>query len=270
MVAPKRRSSSTSTCLIILSVRKYLSLSPVSWELVKFFMKPPGFATEQQSISEDVIKSAFRATEEGFQAVVEEQWPVKPQIAAVGSCCLVGVISAGHLYIGNAGDSRVVLCSIERSTGGVIPVQLSVEHNAGIESVRKELRSLHPNDPQIVVLKHNVWRVKGLIQVGSRSTAKIDKSVIIEPLRGILGFSINWRSVPEEGGVQQGAPIGEVPVAPADAEADSERGTDNLRSSNTAVRSFLDIRIGRSLGADVEPGSRRNRPPKSPKGIFPS
>lgn len=126
------------------------------------------FATEQQSISEDVIKSAFRATEEGFQAVVEEQWPVKPQIAAVGSCCLVGVISAGHLYIGNAGDSRVVLCSIERSTGGVVPVQLSVEHNAGIESVRKELRSLHPDDPQIVVLKHNVWRVKGLIQV-SRS-----------------------------------------------------------------------------------------------------
>jgi hypothetical protein len=31
--------------------------------------------------------------------------------------------------------------------------------------VRKELQSMHPEDRHIVVLKHNVWRVKGLIQV---------------------------------------------------------------------------------------------------------
>lgn len=42
---------------------------------------------------------------------------------------------------------------------------LSAEHNASIESVRQELHASHPDDPNIVVLKHNVWRVKGLIQV---------------------------------------------------------------------------------------------------------
>ncbi|KAJ8467975.1 hypothetical protein OPV22_030527 [Ensete ventricosum] len=126
------------------------------------------FASEQQTISADVIRKAIQATEEGFLALVTKQWPVKPQIAAVGSCCLLGVICSGTLYIANLGDSRVVLGRLVKATGEVLAMQLSAEHNAGLESVRQELCSLHPNDPQIVVLKHDVWRVKGLIQV-SRS-----------------------------------------------------------------------------------------------------
>ncbi|RWW06173.1 hypothetical protein GW17_00030511 [Ensete ventricosum] len=124
-----------------------------------------GFASEQQTISADVIRKAIQATEEGFLALVTKQWPVKPQIAAVGSCCLLGVICSGTLYIANLGDSRVVLGRLVKATGEVLAMQLSAEHNAGLESVRQELCSLHPNDPQIVVLKHDVWRVKGLIQV---------------------------------------------------------------------------------------------------------
>lgn len=116
-------------------------------------------------MSVDVIRKAFQATEEGFLSLVTKQWPMKPQIAAVGSCALVGVICGGTLYIANLGDSRAVLGSVVRATGEVLAIQLSAEHNACIESVRQELHSLHPEDPQIVVLKHNVWRVKGLIQV---------------------------------------------------------------------------------------------------------
>ncbi|PHT82583.1 putative protein phosphatase 2C 38 [Capsicum annuum] len=55
-----------------------------------------------------------------------------------------------------------------RALKEVKAVQLSSEHNASLESVREELRSLHPDDPNVVVLKHKVWRVKGVIQV-SRS-----------------------------------------------------------------------------------------------------
>lgn len=124
-----------------------------------------GFTSEQQSISVDVIRKAFQATEEGFFSLVTKQWPIKPQIAAVGSCCLAGVICGGTLYVANLGDSRAVLGKLVKTTGEVIAIQLSAEHNASIESVRQELHSLHPDDPQIVVLKHNVWRVKGLIQV---------------------------------------------------------------------------------------------------------
>lgn len=116
-------------------------------------------------MSVDVIRKAFQATEEGFLSVVTKQWPLKPQIAAVGSCCLVGVICNGTLYIANLGDSRAVLGRIVKATGEVLSIQLSQEHNACIESVRQELHSLHPDDPQIVLLKHNVWRVKGVIQV---------------------------------------------------------------------------------------------------------
>lgn len=130
------------------------------------------FTSEQQSISVDVIRKAFQATEEGFLSLVTKQWPIKPQIAAVGSCCLVGVICGGTLYIANLGDSRAITGKLVKATGKVVATQLSVEHNASIESVREELHSLHPDDPQIVVLKHNVWRVKGLIQV-SRSIGDV-------------------------------------------------------------------------------------------------
>lgn len=59
----------------------------------------------------------------------------------------------------------MVLGRLVKATGEAVAVQLSAEHNAAIESVRKELHAMHPDDPRIVVLKHNVWRVKGLIQV---------------------------------------------------------------------------------------------------------
>ncbi|WOL18598.1 putative protein phosphatase 2C 60 [Canna indica] len=123
------------------------------------------FAAEHQSMSADVIRNAYQATEEGFTSLVTRQWPIKPQIAAVGSCCLVGIICGGMLYTANLGDSRVVLGKLVKATGEVLAVQLSAEHNAGIESVRQELQSMHPEDKQIVILKHNVWRVKGLIQI---------------------------------------------------------------------------------------------------------
>lgn len=116
-------------------------------------------------MSVDVIRKAFQATEDGFLSVVAKQWPMKAQLAAVGSCCLVGVICGGTLYVANLGDSRAVLGRVVKETGEILAIQLSEEHNASNESVRQEMRSLHPDDPHIVVLKHNVWRVKGLIQV---------------------------------------------------------------------------------------------------------
>ncbi|KAL3814000.1 hypothetical protein ACJIZ3_015268 [Penstemon smallii] len=130
------------------------------------------FTAENQSMSVEVIKKAFQATEDGFFSVVSRQWPVQPQIAAVGSCCLVGIICSGNLYIANLGDSRAVLGRLVKATGEVLAIQLSAEHNASIESVRQELQSMHPDDSHIVVLKHNVWRVKGLIQI-SRSIGDV-------------------------------------------------------------------------------------------------
>ncbi|XP_010558777.1 PREDICTED: probable protein phosphatase 2C 38 [Tarenaya hassleriana] len=126
------------------------------------------FTSESHGMSASVITKAFLATEEEFLSLVRKQWQTMPQIASVGACCLVGIICSGLLYIANAGDSRVVLGRLEKAYKVVKAVQLSSEHNASLGSVREELRLLHPDDPQIVVLKHKVWRVKGIIQV-SRS-----------------------------------------------------------------------------------------------------
>lgn len=134
----------------------------------RLFRHIKNLTSENQGMSANVINKAFWATEKDFLSLVEEQWLHKPQIASVGSCCLVGIICNGEIFIANAGDSRAVLGRMDEATKEVKAVQLSTEHNACLESVRRELRSLHPNDPQIVVMKHQVWRVKGLIQV-SRS-----------------------------------------------------------------------------------------------------
>lgn len=92
---------------------------------------------------------------------------LKPLIAAVGSCCLVGVIWKGTLLIANVGDSRAVLGSMgsNNRSNKIVAEQLTSDHNAALEEVRQELRSLHPDDSHIVVLKHGVWRIKGIIQV---------------------------------------------------------------------------------------------------------
>ncbi|KAL6545277.1 putative protein phosphatase 2C 48 [Orobanche gracilis] len=126
------------------------------------------FTTDDREMSADVIKNAYLATDEEFLSLVKKQWEARPEIASVGSCCLVGVVCNGLLYVANAGDSRVVLGKVEKGDKEIKAVQLSDEHNASFASVREELHSLHPDDPDIVVLKHNVWRVKGIIQV-SRS-----------------------------------------------------------------------------------------------------
>ncbi|KAG0462324.1 hypothetical protein HPP92_020800 [Vanilla planifolia] len=124
--------------------------------------------SDEQEISADVIKNAFAATEVGFLSLVRKQWTTKPQLASVGSCCLVGIVCNGLLYIANLGDSRAVLGRFDASKRGIAAVQMTSDHNASNESVRDELRLLHPHDSQIVVMKHKVWRVKGVIQV-SRS-----------------------------------------------------------------------------------------------------
>eukprot|EP00250_Pteridium_aquilinum_P014555 c22060_g1_i1 orf=1191-2312(-) len=134
------------------------------------FPKIEGFARESGGMSEKVLRQAFCATEEEFLRLVDKNWRAKPQIASVGSCCLVGVISGNNLYVANLGDSRVVLGTVRSNK--VVAVRLSQEHNAGNLEVREELKAQHPDDSHIVVLKHGVWRVKGIIQV-SRSIGDV-------------------------------------------------------------------------------------------------
>ncbi|KAJ6914419.1 protein phosphatase 2C 68 [Populus alba x Populus x berolinensis] len=124
-------------------------------------------ARERGTISEEIIRSAVSSTEDGFLTLVRRSCGIKPLIAAVGSCCLAGVIWRGTLFVANLGDSRAVIGSLGRSNK-IVAEQLTRDHNASMEEVRQELKSLHPDDSHIVVMKHGVWRIKGIIQV-SRS-----------------------------------------------------------------------------------------------------
>lgn len=100
--------------------------------------------------------------------LVKRSLPVRPQIASVGSCCLVGAITNDVLYVANLGDSRAVLGrqgSETKKNPAVVAERLSTDHNVGVEEVRKEVEALHPDDSHIVVYTRGVWRIKGIIQV---------------------------------------------------------------------------------------------------------
>ncbi|KDP44463.1 hypothetical protein JCGZ_16296 [Jatropha curcas] len=143
----------------------------VNKHLFPFMQK---FAKEQGGLSPDVIKKAFNATEEEFCRLVKRSLPMKPQIASVGSCCLVGAITDNVLYVANLGDSRAVLGRrvYEDKKKPVVAERLSTDHNVAIEEVRKEVEALHPDDSHIVVYTRGVWRIKGIIQV-SRSIGDV-------------------------------------------------------------------------------------------------
>jgi pyruvate dehydrogenase phosphatase len=125
-------------------------------------------ATENGGVSPEVLAKAFGATEEEFLGVVRESWQSHPQIMSVGSCCLVGAIEDGTLYVANLGDSRAVLGRRSGTTKRVVAERLSRDHNVADESVRREVAAMHPDDARVVLNSHGVWRIKGIIQV-SRS-----------------------------------------------------------------------------------------------------
>lgn len=130
-------------------------------------------ASEQGGVTTNVIKKAFSKTEEDFLHLVNRTMPFQPQIASVGSCCLVGAITNDMLYVANLGDSRAVLGRLpsNKKEKFVVAERLSTDHNVSVEEVRKEVEALHPDDAHIVVYNGG-WRIKGIIQV-SRSIGDV-------------------------------------------------------------------------------------------------
>ena len=82
------------------------------------------YASEQKGMSVDITRRAYSATEEGFLSVLIKRWLTMPQIASVGSCCHVGIIRGGMLYVANAGDSHAILGRWLRGEREVSTVQM--------------------------------------------------------------------------------------------------------------------------------------------------
>ena len=151
------------------------------------------FATEQGGLSADAIRKAIGAAEMEFLHFVKQSWMARPEMASVGSCCLVGAISNDVLYVANLGDSRVVLgrkVSEGKENSAVVAERLTTDHNVSVEEVRKEVEALHPDDAHIVVCTRGVWRIKGIIQV----------LLLHSGCRNSLGFHLSNRNWPSMSG----------------------------------------------------------------------
>ncbi|XP_028056581.1 uncharacterized protein LOC114260629 isoform X2 [Camellia sinensis] len=74
---------------------------------------------------------------------------------------------------------HVVLGKKVGNTGVIAAIQLSTKHNATIEATRHELKALHPNDPQIVVL-NQAWSLESKRHYSS-SSFFYHENLLIEP-----------------------------------------------------------------------------------------
>ncbi|KAI3772485.1 hypothetical protein L6452_03671 [Arctium lappa] len=123
-------------------------------------------ANERGLIHSDVIETAIATTESGFLAYVRNMFQERPLLAAVGSCCLTGVIWGRRLVVGNLGDSRAIIGTItNRQRMSVGAEQITQDQNVSRDDVRRDVQRRNPNDPHILVRAQGVWRIRGIIQV---------------------------------------------------------------------------------------------------------
>jgi len=88
----------------------------------------------------------------------------EPKLCSAGSCCVASCITSKMLFVANVGNCRAVLGIISEDKS-IRAERLTKDHSAAMEEIRRELRALHPDDPNIVVFKDNSWLVKGIIEV---------------------------------------------------------------------------------------------------------
>ncbi|XVE61876.1 hypothetical protein DITRI_Ditri06bG0074300 [Diplodiscus trichospermus] len=116
----------------------------------------------------DVLKAlseALSRTEDTYLKVAD----LKPELHVMGSCVLVMLMNGEDVYLLNVGDSRAILA---QKTGSktmpeieppfnLIPLQLTMDHNADVEEEAERIRKEHPDDDEAVVNE----RVKGYLKV---------------------------------------------------------------------------------------------------------
>nr|XP_043620164.1 probable protein phosphatase 2C 43 [Erigeron canadensis] len=127
-----------------------------------------GHIQQQRSVSQLMLEDAFDDTEKAWVDFVEAEHVRTPDVTKIGSCCLVGLLWDGMLYVGNVGDSRAVIGQAVGKGNKVVARQVTQDHNVNLDEAREEVKHSNRHDPGIVVKVNGIWRVKGVIQV-SRS-----------------------------------------------------------------------------------------------------
>ncbi|KAJ4772805.1 Protein phosphatase 2C [Rhynchospora pubera] len=122
--------------------------------------------TNQQGyVDAMAIQQAYIRTENRFFSHVRSNWRLKPRLAAVGSCCLSGIVHNHVLYVANAGNSRAVIGKWGVGDENAEAVQLSIDYNANDQDRRNELLLEHHDDPDLFRVVNGSYCVRGRIQV---------------------------------------------------------------------------------------------------------
>lgn len=99
--------------------------------------------------------------------VVRREVRQNPNITAVGSCCLVALVSNGTLYVANLGDSRAVIGRLDDVSNRIVAEQLTKDDNLRDQSIREALMREHSEEQDLVVEVNGAYRLKGKLQVHS-------------------------------------------------------------------------------------------------------
>lgn len=126
-----------------------------------------------------VLDLSFLALDQQYLQLVKKHREALPTLLSARSCCLVGVVIGGRVYVATAGDSRavlgrlprpkrrvpLVLKRLARKKRHVQAITLSTDQNANLPSVQQEVKTLHPRDHSILRYNDYSWRVRDLIPV---------------------------------------------------------------------------------------------------------
>ncbi|KAK9127212.1 hypothetical protein Syun_016009 [Stephania yunnanensis] len=107
------------------------------------------FTSESRQVSADAIRKAFLATEEEFLSVVKKQWLMKPQIASVGSCCLVSR-SIGDAYLKRSEFNREPLLAKFRLPEPFHKPILSPDPSISVQKIL-------PHDQFLIFASDGLW-----------------------------------------------------------------------------------------------------------------
>ncbi|KAF8006129.1 hypothetical protein BT93_K0435 [Corymbia citriodora subsp. variegata] len=129
----------------------------------------------------NALETALKNTEGAFLETADRMVKENPELALMGSCVLVMLMTGEDIYLMNVGDSRAILAQkgrsdakwatyrIDSSYGGdqfdemqsLISLQLTQDHSTYVEEEVHRIRNEHPDDASAVVND----RVKGYLKV---------------------------------------------------------------------------------------------------------
>ena len=100
------------------------------------------------------IKDSYQSLEKNLYNLLLTPYKLGfHQLNHVGSCALSIFVHDNKLYVANLGDCKGILCTTDKSSGGMKAVKINHKLNANSPKEQARLKSKFPEDKEIFVCR---------------------------------------------------------------------------------------------------------------------